>query len=142
MKTYKTTGRGRKQCPSCSAIIGVRAHECECGYSFRTPRAKKKTKAETQPAEETKINFVVTTPAGRCPVALSSTDLGDVRAWTEKLKKAVAKQGMRYTIDAYKYSVRSVYSVHSKEYTQVAKHIDAILATDEKPDVGPTGCPE
>jgi len=30
--------RGKKQCPQCGVIVGVRTAKCECGYEFTTKR--------------------------------------------------------------------------------------------------------
>jgi hypothetical protein len=40
--------RGKKQCPDCSAFVGVRTYRCECGYQF----VEKKTKAEKRQEED------------------------------------------------------------------------------------------
>jgi hypothetical protein len=118
--------------------VGVRTHECPCGYSFRAKKAReakkvkkaKKAKKEaktTQPAAESKASFVIMTPSGICPVILDSTEHEDVKDWLIRLRESTTNNGVRYSINAYKYSARSFYNIHSEEYAQIAAHIDTLL---------------
>ena len=129
IKTYETTGRGRKQCPECDSIVGVRTGVCVCGYSFKKATEAAKTPVEA-PEEEGAgvIRFMVSTPAGKCPVDLKTTKLKDVKKWLLEVEKHGRKQSDQYTIDAYKYYVRSFYNIHTDEYRKVARHIDAIMS--------------
>jgi hypothetical protein len=54
----KVLGRGRKQCPNCQKIVGVRTRVCECGYNFSIKSSKTSKKApvteinSSEPTEE------------------------------------------------------------------------------------------
>ena len=45
MAKEKKPGPGKKECPSCGAVLGARKMECECGHTF-TPK-QRKTKVTT-----------------------------------------------------------------------------------------------
>ena len=129
VKTYETAGRGRKQCPECDSIVGVRTGVCVCGYSFKKATETAETPVEaSEKEEEGVIRFTVSTPAGKCPVGLKTTKLKDVKKWLLDVEKYGRTQCDRYTIDAYKYYVRSFYNIHSDEYKKVARYIDNIMS--------------
>jgi hypothetical protein len=45
-KKKMVLGRGKKQCPKCSKILGARSAKCECGHVFiaKTPKPEKSKK--------------------------------------------------------------------------------------------------
>jgi len=50
--TFKTSGKGRKQCPECSTYVAARSVNCVCGYAFK--KGKVATKAVSKPAKKDK----------------------------------------------------------------------------------------
>ena len=49
--TFKTGGKGRKQCSKCETFVGARVGNCVCGYNFATHRVDKSAaKSAVQPA--------------------------------------------------------------------------------------------
>jgi len=36
-------GPGKKECPKCKKLVGVRTQECECGHKFEPKTAKQKS---------------------------------------------------------------------------------------------------
>jgi len=51
-KVHTTAGRGRKQCPECPAIVGVRTQTCECGFDFSNLVAKRVEEKEKEKIEK------------------------------------------------------------------------------------------
>ena len=41
IKVFAESGKGRRQCPKCDRIVGVRTSICACGYNFETKRQGK-----------------------------------------------------------------------------------------------------
>ncbi len=46
--TKKTKGKqGKKPCPKCGTLVGVRSFKCECGHTFKKTKKKTTTKSES-----------------------------------------------------------------------------------------------
>ena len=121
-------GRGRKECPSCHKYPGVRSKTCPgCGHVFVSKPAKKvegkvlvkvKTKSEPKEAAETETlsmggvtlrpgEFAVTTPRGKCPVQLESTEREAVEVWMKEVREAYSEGAL--TSEALSYWARTMY---------------------------------
>lgn len=87
IKTFDKRGRGRKQCPKCKVIIGVRHKVCICGHTFKR---KQKKKWHRDPEVAKAINLlaglgyypskqyrILYVPAGKPPVKFQ----GAVKRW-------------------------------------------------------------
>ena len=115
-KVFDGPGRGRKQCKSCQAYVGVRSAICVCGASFggekESPNAStapvrtfQEKKLESKPTASTltpslaprlasgkapllqKGNQVTIAPAGPCPVTLKETDARSVIDWAREVQE-------------------------------------------------------
>lgn len=52
---HTTEGRGRKKCPKCGVIVGVRTKTCPCGYDY-TAHTKERTEEKEKEKREKKEN--------------------------------------------------------------------------------------
>lgn len=106
MAKFNEPGRGRKQCKSCKAYVGVRTAVCECGSAFpkaEAPPAPPPRAKVTEPAATAEPVVApvrrrarIWAAAGRCPVPYE----GDVEKWAQKLQDLGAEHGVEYTVTA------------------------------------------
>lgn len=137
-KTWTEPGRGRKQCmnPKCGVYIGVRSKSCPvCSFAFpppdrkSRPERKQRSKGDGPSRAEVARQRTGTTllaGAGRCPVELPSSSMGDVQAWILGLQDRY--RGSHLSKSALRLWSRSFFPYGSPEYLEVRDHIDTLVS--------------
>lgn len=125
-QVYNEPGRGRKLC-ICNKYIGAKNKQCpSCGSTkfvkreqpVVQPREKKPVEAKKldEPVSKNYVGSLVLTPAGSCPIKLSSQDKEGVLLWCEETFRNGLKQNKTYTVDALKYWFNHFNLPHLKVY--------------------------
>lgn len=128
IKTYDKKGRGRKQCPHCKVIVGVRNKTCICGKPFIK---KKDLPKEEDPLKEETLTFVrnlgfyngnrvIYTPRGKCPVKLKD----DVITWAINLIGYCESLGDVLSIRAIKYWLGKIHPPHTAKCKKMKAKLD------------------
>lgn len=154
-QTYDGPGRGRKQCPECQKFIGVRCHECVCGYKFGTNHHKEGARPAPKPRAQDGLDRFfsdeepkpaaqaavlarpsprqhdhcrsVSTPAGKCPVKLGSSNPTEVEFWAHSVVAKGRESGIAYAVSALVYWIREFYEIGSREYRDVRGILEGIF---------------
>jgi hypothetical protein len=121
IRVFDKRGRGKKQCPKCQRIIGVRNTVCICKHKF----LKKVEIQEVNSPECIEArNFVnalgycplgmtvLFTPEGKCPIKFK----GDIGDWADKLIERY--YGANYVLapEALQYMMGHLTAMNSDEY--------------------------
>lgn len=100
VKVHDSPGPGRKHCPDCEKFVAARTRVCFCGHQFEkkadsepkpSPPPKPEKSAPEYSGNDMSFNnegrplLRITTPAGKCPVALSGTSEEEVLAWKDEV---------------------------------------------------------
>lgn len=95
-------------------------------------KLKEKEKSDRQAEKLKKIEYLIITPRGKCPVPLLSTDKDAVRVWLKNLQ-AIKFNG-RQTVQSISYWIRDFYSVFSEEHKIVKQHVIDLAHEFDIPD--------
>ncbi len=133
MNSWTEKGPGRKKCPAagCVFFVGVRARVCACGQAFgaaksaprRHSRFQKRASDPDDNGKEPKEDRrpVLSTPSGRCPAELESTEPDAVQEWVTAVRAACPK--VHLTNRALRYYLRQFFGLFTDEYTVVAAQL-------------------
>lgn len=70
-----------------------------------------------------KIDYIILTPSGKCPVELKGYTEKDVKDWLKKFKNYNFKN-YHHTIDSVTYWIRQYYDIFSEEYKIVKSLVE------------------
>lgn len=143
----KSAGKGRKTCPNCKNVVGVRTKVCPhtlsnglaCNYEFeigssKAPGApqpkpeKMEESLDTEEAAQTNSgrNLRIDAPHGHCPHKLAGLDEKSVFDWTEKVRMTGVNNARWYTKKALKYWVREFYDIHGSDHEAACEMIEMV----------------
>ena len=134
MSNKQSGQRGKKRCPDCDSLVGVRTYSCECGHQFVNKKTKaEKRQEEDAPTEEEKLYAIcVGAPGGRLvytgsgspSVKLTSLDKQVVFDYCNFVVHEGITQGVIYTVEAIKHYIMHQLGYNSDEYKQACKYVD------------------
>jgi hypothetical protein len=132
--TFKERGRGKKQCPKCKVVIGVRNKVCICNHKFvkggeakieveDPDRAKALVFAAALDIHPYKGSYLTYTPAGKCPVKLGD----DVVEWATEVMDIMYSDGHILTPGALKYWVGKFVDPNTEHCVELCSEIDSFV---------------
>jgi len=142
--------RGRKACPECEALVGLRTRKCECGHEFEIKngasngnggekdlRVARKKKSDMSPETARVLSALehprILTPAGNCPVKLEGHDLVSVTKWSDNM---LALKDKNYAFSALKYFIKEFYVHGTAEYHFACAHLAKLEEQGVEPNFG------
>jgi len=126
--------RGKKRCPDCSALVGVRSFKCECGYQFvnKKTKAEQRQQADVATDEERLYAMSIRAPGGRIVYAASGSPSVKLTEITYDavsdycdlvIHEGIQKGGI-YTVSAIKKYLQHQFGHNSEEYRQACVLVD------------------
>lgn len=142
--------RGKKECPKCKQLCGVRSFTCpNCQNPFEaktkeTKETKEETVATVAPSISEKQKqmirsgqVTISTPAGKPPCKLASSSEEDVKSWIEKTIEAGLQNDQFYVESAIKYYVRSFFDMNDQkeEYEKVCSFVGDYFEQQQEEEI-------
>lgn len=108
-------GKGRKQCDSCKAFVGVRTKTCACGFDFASHKKPIKEKINTITDEDRQFAIAYGYPSPRsyvyCPAGnYSGPKSFDDNGFDNWVECHIIDDGRVMTPTGYRYILRQYYS--------------------------------
>lgn len=126
--------RGKKRCPDCDTLIGVRSFKCECGYQFVDKKTKDEIRNEADaPTEEERLYAMcIGAPGGRLVYAGSGSPSCRLTEVTYEAVSdycnLVVHEGIQrdciMTISAIKHYIQHQFGYNSEEYKQACEFVN------------------
>lgn len=132
IKTFKKAGQGKKRCPECELIIGVRNKICICGYKFKKGDGVTVKDTPTDPDIKIIKNImqnlelygggrIIWTPCQPCPVNLKKAE--SVISWAKDvLGYGVGKREI-YSLSCLIYWLGRFYQPAGNKYKGLKKQL-------------------
>ena len=132
IQTYSERGRGKKQCPKCQVIIGVRNKICPCGHKFIK---KEDLPKPIDPMRQPTLDFmqslgyfggnnIVYIPSGKCPVELKVEKEGDVIEWAKDVLDFCLGKDNVLALSGLVYWLSRIHSPYTKEFKKLKGELD------------------
>jgi hypothetical protein len=121
IKVFDKKGRGKKECPKCLRIIGVRHKVCVCKHEFKKKEIVKEVNSPEAIEARNFINSlgyypmglsVVFTPRGKCPIKFK----GDIGDWADKMVERYYGDNYVISPEALVYMIGKFSKFNSTEY--------------------------
>lgn len=126
--------RGKKRCPDCDTLVGVRSFACECGYRFVDKKTKvEKRQEEDCATEEDRLyalcigangGRIVYAGSGSPSARLTTITYNAVVDYCEMVVYEGLRDGGIMTPKAIKNYLQHQFGYNSEEYRQAAALVD------------------
>jgi hypothetical protein len=134
MSKKQSGQRGKKRCPDCDSLIGVRSFKCECGYQFTEKKTKQEIRNEADaPTEEERLyamaigspgGRLIYAASGRPSVGLTEISYDAVSDYCNLLVHEGIQRGGIMTVGAIKHYIQHQFGYNSEEYQQSCEFVD------------------